>query len=197
MVARQDYIYNEFDYAYNLSHYFSIAFVEIFGGKVFFMLDYNPSTDETKLLHTFVGLVPHIFIDAKGVFRDIADRQEEFHAEHYSAIVSFDTVSEVKDTLKVLKVGHSNSEKKRNVREYLRSNLPVFDVMLDNERTKIGLTFVEPPIERGTISCFLYDSQKKKFGRVLYKVSRSTFEKSVICYNGFVNKNRWYYNMKR
>lgn len=173
-------------YMHGLCQYFAIAFAELFNCKVCLWLDYDEINDREILCHAFAELQPGIFVDAKGVFYDLAERECDFEF-NYKKVVD-GTIDEMKAVLKRIKVPFTNTEAKKNAREFLRNNMLTFDL----NGQLCGLYYSK---YKESVSVVWYDRQNNKYFQYVVSRNYQVFISDNRGCIGFIENLRWYYKV--
>ena len=197
----KEYYFDSKRYFGELSHYFAFSFVDIFGGRVCFWLDKDEETGKDRLVHAFVEVVPCLYADASGFFRNIGEIQGYFSYNDVR-IQTFDSIEDAKSFLNMIRVRFTDVQDKRNVREYLKNYMPVFSVKCDDNVCVCGLLQVTPDnnrvLNRNKVFFVDFDVSKCEFsnfvkGEGVHSIDRYHFANSVIDFLDFKENPRWFF----
>ena len=204
MAKNDTYVYNEREYFYKLNPYFALQFAEVYGGKVYIVTSFNHLERKREFVNAFVGFVPGVFIDAKGVFYNVLGRSEDFQYRD-ADVIKCNSIEEAKSLLKSLKVSYTNAVDKKNVREFFRNNMPTFEVIYANAYYYVGImrAYSEDDLDRnlrGQVLCVSYHENIQSFSSYVQKFPFSSFNTPLSTgmpkFLGFKENKNWYYTYK-
>ncbi len=179
-------------------HYFAIQVAEMFYGKVCLCFDreYGKNKDEDiGLVDAFAKIADGFYVDADGAFFNISDR-DAYMGKNNKYILEC-TIEEAKQILKKIGISYTNTEMKKNAREFLRNNMLAFYVLYGDGYYNFGLCgrIAEGP-ERGSFDFVLlnsYNSNQNSFGQFVSKIHTNLFIKGINRTYGFIPNKNWYY----
>lgn len=195
---RVSYEFDKHLYMHGLCHYFAIEYFNMFGGKICLWLDKDEINDKEVLCHAFVELAPGLCVDAKGAFRELTERYDDFEF-NYVNVVSC-TLEEAKTVLKRLGIKYTDANAKKNAREFLRNNMLTFYVLYAPNHGFYNFGIESHSLEgepRGhfdRLNVRIYDVTKRKFDSMSHNIFTNVFIDGIEESLGFISNTNWYYN---
>lgn len=176
--------YNKEEYYRNLSQYFALAAVDLFGGNVNIMIDMNSN----KIVHCFAEIMPGYYLDARGVFTDFHERYDFV----FTDIVAHPK-KDAQDFLKAFKMKYTDVNYKKCVREYLRNNMLTFDYSQNGYTYTMGVCAITNVAGNPCVLTYSYDIGRKQWGSYIHTIPIGVFLSNIEKVHGFIPNKGWYY----
>lgn len=169
-------------YYKDLSQYFAFAASDLFKSRVYLMMNGE------EFVHAFIEVLPGFYLDAKGVFCDINERNT-FKVTDVIAL----SLKEAQEYLKKLKVKYTDVAHKKCVREYLRNNMLTFDYFQNGYTYTMGICAITNMAGNPCVLTYSYDIHKKQWGSYIHTIPLQIFVNNIQNIHGFVLSKGWYY----
>lgn len=179
-----DLKYNKELYYKELSQYFALAAVDMFGGEVNIMVDIN----KNKVVHTFAEIMPGYYLDARGIFTDFHERYDFIFTD-----IAAHPKKEAQDFLKAFKVKYTDVNYKKCVREYLRNNMLTFDYLQNGYTYTMGICAITKAYGKDCVLTYSYHADTKQWGSYIHTIPVEIFINNIEKVRGFIPNKGWYY----
>lgn len=187
----KEYIYDRESYMHKYSQYFAIEFAKLFNCKICLWLEEDKIEGKEILCHAFAKIANNLYVDAYGVFTHISERYDD--VKHKSVKIVEHTIEETKIRLKMAGVAITKPNIKRNVREYLRNNILLFNININNMNYTVGYYGKSKVANTDNVMLRVYNTKNDTFSEYITQINMCSFLQTIKKSLGFCYDEKWYY----
>lgn len=193
-----------YEYFYEYSQYFAIAYAKLYNCKICLWTDTDYYAVGTKpihyLCHAFVQVCPNLYVDAAGAFTQISTRYADFDYNEANIMVC-DTVDKAKSVLRKIDVPYTDKEVKHKVQQYLKNNVLCYEIyrnyLQDKKQKMYAVVVSASQVQVGgstkipQIYYYRYDAQCKNLVGTLKTMPAYHFRNSMTGKTSFAPAVDW------
>lgn len=179
--ATKSYTFDKELYVKEGSQYFAIAYSKNIGTNIILCID----KDTDEFVYAFAKVCNYFYVDATGGFWDVREHLNYLNIKNVELVEC--GIKEAEEMLKKKKVYFTNVEIKRNAREFVRNNLVLFDIQIDDIVHTMGLCGIHfiGKNKSANIITVSYYNDTKQWGSYYHTLNYLDFDLNVRNIYGF------------